>query len=147
MLEPVCGSKIRTPWVRDRRNADPTMFRRQVGHALKPFDARHAERFGIGHHVGLACLQEVASTEITSDANLMFDRPLQSRAEITGPHRFFLIGQPHLLADHSGGANEWHPFCDLGTHQLGENLRGRLVGWRHIGAKFDEAFEKAFQLQ
>jgi hypothetical protein len=28
----------------------------------------------------------------------MFNRPLQSGAEFAGPHRLFLVRQPHLVA-------------------------------------------------
>src|SRR5262249_42983667 len=90
------GSKIGAARVGDGRNADLSVLGREAGQTFEPFDTCSAERLGVGHHVGLAHRHKVAGAEITSDPDLVFDRQLQSRAEIAGPPRLFLRGQPHL---------------------------------------------------
>ena len=109
-------------------NAHPPLLGRQAGHAFEPFDPGDAERLGVGHDVGLGHRHEVTGAEITPDPDLMIDRPLQGRAVTAGPHRLFLVGEPHLFRDHSGRTRG-------GTHLVTSELTNlaRTCGVRWSG--------------
>src|SRR5437764_15271635 len=92
-------SKVGAARVGDGRNADTPLLERERGHALEPLDASHAERFGIRHDMGLRHRHEIARTEITTDLDLMLDRPPRGWAELTGSEGFFFLGQFHLSAE------------------------------------------------
>ena len=96
LLESMRRRKIGAARISDGRNAQPPRLRRQLRHALEPFDAARPQQFGIGHDVGLAHRHEVSGAEIFSDLDLMRDRPLRSRPERARPHRLLFFGELHL---------------------------------------------------
>src|SRR2546421_11927895 len=95
----MCCRKVGAARIRDGRNADTPLLEREGGHALEPFDASHAERFGVGHNVSLCHRYEIGRTEISADLDLMLDRPPRGWAELTASYGFFFLGLFHLLAD------------------------------------------------
>ena len=66
-----------------------------VGIRTRRCFAGSAERLGVGHDVGLRHRDEIVCAEMAADLDLMFDRPLHRGPERAGPHRLFVVGQPH----------------------------------------------------
>src|SRR5262249_57365450 len=65
------------------------------GQALEPFDSGFAQRFGIGHDVGLRHRHEVTRAEVVADLDLMLDRPLRRFAALARPQRLFFGREVH----------------------------------------------------
>jgi hypothetical protein len=74
--------------------------------AFQPFDPGAAERFRVGHEVGLRHRHEIARAEIAADLDLMFDRPLPQRAEFAGAHCRFFVGEFHDTTGSKGVRSE-----------------------------------------